>query len=84
MNIKSLACALCSVHCALCRQTSALNSAFCTFLMMMIDDPTEEDEKINYLECVQVYEDKHEDDDFENYALEHYDYVIMPMTIYIK
>ena len=48
------------------------------------DDPSEEDEKINHLECVKVDDDKHEDDVFENYALEYYDYLIMPMMIYIK
>ena len=59
---------------------------------MMIDDPSEEDEKINHLECVKVDENKHKDDDFENYALEHYDndddylkrnHAIMPMSIFI-
>ena len=44
------------------------------------DDPSEEDEKINHLECVLVDDDKHE----ENYALEYYDFLIMPMMIYIK
>ena len=41
----------------------------CTFpIMMIIDHPTEEDEKINHEECALIYNDKH-----ENHALEHYD-----------